>query len=157
MKRDLAFDVPIKDPLAEVMRVGGSYPWRLDSGFTTVLHLKNTINQPVFALVQVRFAGGSYNLERLPLQPFQTIAVDIKQLRDGQQKDIRDTVMSGDVESGQLAWYEATVGSLIGRAEVRQVAEGVASSFSCSGTCPCPPVSYNAYLTPGSSVGPVGG
>src|SRR5437764_2627059 len=33
--RDFAFDVPIKDPLAEVMRVGGSYPWRLDNGFST--------------------------------------------------------------------------------------------------------------------------
>src|SRR5205085_12353656 len=51
---DFAFDVPIKDPLAEVMRVGGSYPWRLDKGFTTILHLKNTIAKPVFALVQVR-------------------------------------------------------------------------------------------------------
>jgi hypothetical protein len=154
---DYAFDVPIKDPLAELMRVGGSYPWRLDNGFTTVLHLKNTINQPVFALVQVRYEGGSYNLERLPLAPFQTIAVDIKQLRDSQQKDIRDSVIPKEIEGGQLVWFEETVGSLIGRAEVRNVAEGVASSFSCSDPCPCPPASSNTYLTPGSSVGPMGG
>ena len=51
---DFAFDVPIKDPLAEMNRVGGNYPWRLDDGFTTVLHLKNTIDKPVFAIVQVR-------------------------------------------------------------------------------------------------------
>jgi hypothetical protein len=154
---DLAFDVPIKDPLAEMQRVGGSYPWRLDGGFTTVLHLKNTINQSVFALVQVRYNGGSYNLERLPLQPYQTIAVDIRALRDGQQKDIRDSEMPSDVESGQVVWFEETVGSLIGRAETRNVAEGLASSFSCGDTCPCPPASSYAYLTPGSSVGPVGG
>jgi hypothetical protein len=154
---DFAFDVPIKDPLAEMLRVGGSYPWRLDGGFTTVLHLKNTINQPVFALVQVRYASGSYNLERLPLAPFQSIAVDLRALRDGQQKDIRDSVMPSDVEGGQVVWFEETVGSLIGRAEVRNVAEGVASSFSCSDSCPCPPASSGAYLTPGSSVGPMGG
>jgi hypothetical protein len=154
---DLAFDVPVKDPLAEMLRVGGSYPWRLDGGFTTVLHLKNTINKPVFALVQVRYQGGSYNLERLPLQPYQTIAVDIRALRDGQQKDIRDSVMPSDVDGGQVGWFEETVGSLIGRAEMRNVGEGVASSFSCGDTCPCPPASSNAYLTPGSSVGPMGG
>ncbi|HWO00613.1 MAG TPA: hypothetical protein VNS63_15245 [Blastocatellia bacterium] len=68
---DFAFDVPVKDPLAEMLRVGGSYPWRLDNGYTTVLHLKNTIDKLVYALVQVRYAGGTYNLERLPLEPFQ--------------------------------------------------------------------------------------
>jgi hypothetical protein len=46
---DYAFDVPIKDPLAEMLRVGGSYPWRLDGGFTTMLHLKNTVGKPVYA------------------------------------------------------------------------------------------------------------
>src|ERR1700730_16846179 len=40
---------------------------------------------------------------------------------------------------------------------MRNVAEGVASSFSCGDTCPCPPASSNAYLTPGTSVGPMGG
>ena len=154
---DLAFDVPIKDPLAETLRVGGSYPWQLDGGFTTVLHLKNTINKPVFALVQVRYNGGSYNLERLPLQPYQTIAVDIRALRDGQQKDIRDSVMPSDVESGQVVWFEETIGSLIGRAEMRNVAEGVASSFSCTEPCQCSPSYYSASLTPASSVGAVGG
>jgi len=79
---DFAFDVPIKDPLAGMMRVGGSYPWRLDNGFTTVVHLKNTLNNPVHALVQVRYDGGTYNLERIPLAPFQTIALDIRALRD---------------------------------------------------------------------------
>src|SRR5262249_37490902 len=63
---DLAFDVPIKDPLAGGMgRVGGSYPWRLDNGFTSVVHLKNTVNKSVHALVQVRYDGGTYNLERI--------------------------------------------------------------------------------------------
>jgi hypothetical protein len=107
--------------------------------------------------VQVRYNGGSYNLERLPLQPYQTIAVDIRALRDGQQKDIRDSVMPSDVEGGQVVWFEETIGSLIGRAEVRNVAEGVANSFSCGNACSCPPNSSNTYLTPSSSVGPMGG
>jgi hypothetical protein len=129
----------------------------LDEGFTTVLHLKNTIAKRAFALVQVRYTGGSYNLERLALQPFQTIAVDLRQLRDGQQADIRGDVMPKEVSSGQLVWFEETVGSLIGRNEVRNVAEGWASSFSCGEMCPCPPASSQTYLTPGASVGPMGG
>jgi hypothetical protein len=32
-----------------------------------------------------------------------------------------------------------------------------ASSFSCGDTCPCPPATSNSFLTPGSSVGPMGG
>jgi len=67
---DFAFDVPIKDPLAGMMRVSGVYPWRLDDGFTTVVHLKNTVNKRVHALVQIRYDGGTYNLERIPLAPF---------------------------------------------------------------------------------------
>jgi hypothetical protein len=154
---DFAFDVPVKDPLAEMNRVGGNYPWRLDDGFSTVLHLKNTIDQKVFALVQVRYAGGSYNLERLPLQPFQTVAVDLRALRDSQQPDIRDSLFPKEVEGGEVVWFEETVGSLIGRAEMASPKAAVASSFSCGEQCQCPPTSYTAYLTPSSSVGPVGG
>src|SRR5215211_4864157 len=89
---DLCFEVPIKDPLSGMNRVGGSYPWRLDQGYTSVLQLKNTIGETVYALVQLRYAGGTYHLERLKLAPYQTVAVDIKQLRDSQQKDIRGGV-----------------------------------------------------------------
>src|SRR5262249_10572617 len=70
---------------------------------------------------------------------------------------IRDGVMPIDLESGQVGWFEEEVGSLIGRVEVQNVGAGVSSSFSCGDTCPCPPASSFAFLTPGSSVGPAGG
>src|SRR5439155_2413484 len=50
---DYSFDVPLKDPLAGMNRVSGNYPWRLDNGYNTVLHLKNTIDKEVYATVQV--------------------------------------------------------------------------------------------------------
>ncbi len=81
---DFVFDVPVKDPLGEMMRGSGSYAWRLDNGYSTIVHIKNTLNKKVYALVQVRYEGGTYNLERLPLAPYQTIAVDIRELRDRQ-------------------------------------------------------------------------
>jgi hypothetical protein len=154
---DYAFDVPIKDPLAGMMRGSGGYPWRLDGGHTTVLHLKNTLDKAVYAIVQVRYEGGSYNLERIKMAAYQTVAVDIKRLRDGQEADIRDGVMPVDVESGQVVWYEEEAGSLIGRAEVADIASGVSASLSCPVACQCPPSFNSMYLTPSSSVGPVGG
>jgi len=130
---DFAFDVPVKDPLAGMSRAGGSYPWRLDGGYTTVMHLKNTVKVEVSAIVQVRYADGNYNPELVRLAPFQTVAIDIGAFRNDGKKDVRGGVMPEDVEGGQVIWYERTPGSLIGRAEVLNVAEGIASSFSCGG------------------------
>jgi hypothetical protein len=76
---DYSFDVPVKDPLAGMNRNTGSYPFRLDGGYNTVLHLKNTTDKVVYAAVQIRYEGGDYNPNQIKLEPFQTVAVDIKQ------------------------------------------------------------------------------
>jgi hypothetical protein len=89
--------------------------------------------------VQLRYEGGTYNPDRIKLAPYQTLAIDIRELRDAQEKDIRGGVMAADVESGQIAWFEEEVGSLIGRAEVTNLSGAVASSFSC-GECGCGPL-----------------
>lgn len=151
---DICFEVPIKDPLSGVNRVGGSYPWRLDQGYTSILHLKNTIGETVYAMAQLRYDGGTYHLERIKLAPYQTVAVDIKQLRDAQQKDIRGGVMPKDLISGKVVWFEEKVGSLIGRMEVTRLDAGVASSFSCGGSCPCSPNYDYSYFIPSSLDGP---
>lgn len=145
---DYAFDVPVKDPLGHG---SGGYPWRLDNGFTTVVHLKNTLNKEAAALVQVRYANGSYHPDRIKIGPYQTVAIDIRQLRDAQNKDIRGGVMPKDVESGQFTWFEEEFGSVIGRAEVADIRTGVASSFSCEGGCPCStPVFDSCSMNPSS-------
>ncbi len=147
---DYSFETPIKDPLAGMNRVSGSHPWRLDQGYNTILHLKNTIGQEVNAIVQLRFKSGTYNPELIKLAPYQTVALDIKQMRDAQQNDIRGGVIPKDVTSGQVIWYERTLGSLIGRAETFDVGLGVSSSFSCSGSCPCPSSFNSTYMSPSS-------
>jgi hypothetical protein len=153
---DFTFDVPVKDPLAAMMTVGGSYPWQLAGGTTTVVHLKNTINQKVEAIVQVRYNGGTYNPERIPLQPFQTVALDIGRMRDAQAPDIRGGIMPRGVESGQVEWFGMTPGSLIGRAEVATVPRGIASSFSCGGPCQCGPNFNNSSMSTCPMTGLVG-
>jgi len=147
MSGDYAFDVPVKDPAGQG---NGSYPWRLDNGYTTVVHLKNTLDKEVTALVQLRYEGGTYNPDRIKLAPYETLAIDIRRLRDAQEKDIRGEVMAADVETGQIAWFEEEVGSLIGRAEVTNLSGAVASSFSC-GECGCGPlVMDHCLMTPSS-------
>jgi len=150
---DYSFDVPVKDPVGQG---NGGYPWRLDNGYTTVVHLKNTLDKEVTALVQLRYEGGSYNPNRIKLAPYQTVAIDIRKLRDAQQKDIRGGVMPTNVESGQIAWFEEEVGSLIGRAEVANQEAAMASSFSC-GECICGGLVYDSCaMTPPSGEAEVG-
>ncbi len=150
---DYSFDVPVKDPVGQG---DGSYPWRLDNGYATVVHLKNTLGKEVTALVQLRYEGGSYNPDRIKLAPYQTVPIDIRKLRDAQQKDIRGGVMPKDIEDGQVAWFEEEVGSLIGRAEVANIRGGIASSFSCQTGCQCPPVYSSCSFTPTSTSSAVG-
>ena len=154
--RDFSFDVPVKDPLAGTNRVNGDYPWRLDSGFKTVVHIKNVLDAPVQAEVQIRYDGGTYNPALIPLQPHQTIDLDIGAMRDAQQPDIRGSVMPKDVVSGQLIWVEMTPGSLIGRAEASNVSQGIASSFSCSGPSNCSNSLFSTALSPNSATLSVG-
>src|SRR5437660_691398 len=145
---DHAFDVPVKDPLGHGT---GGYPWRLDNGYTTVVHLKNTLNKEVGALVQIRYDGGTYHPDRIRIGPYETVAIDIRQLRDAQNQDIRGGVMPKDVESGQFAWFEEEYGALIGRAEVANIRGGLASTFSCEGGCPCStPVFDSCSMNPPS-------
>jgi len=99
----------VRDPIG---KGNGSYPWRLDNGYTTVVHLKNTLDKEVTAILQVRYDGGNYNPDRIKLAPYQTVAIDISQLRDGQNKDIRDGVMPKEMESGQVVWFEEEPDSL---------------------------------------------
>jgi hypothetical protein len=150
---DFSFEVPIKDPLAGMNRVGGSYPWRLDGGYTTVLHLKNTLDKEVHAIVQLRYDGGTYNPGRVKLAPYQTVAVDIRQLRDSQQKDVRGGTIPTGLTGGKVIWYEEKIGSLIGRAEVSNAGAAVVSSFSCSGPCNCPPDFNRSFMSPESYPG----
>jgi hypothetical protein len=147
---DFSFDVPLQDPKAEMLRVGGSHPWRLDAGYTTVVHLKNFTDKTVNAMTQIRYDGGVYHPDMMKLAPFQTVALDIKQLRDSQKPDIQGRALPMNVNAGQVVWFERDLGSLIGRAEVANIPKGIASTFSCTAPCDCPPNFSSASLAPTS-------
>jgi hypothetical protein len=64
--------------------------------------------------------------------------------------------MPKDIDSGQVVWYERTLGSLIGRAETFNIGMAVSGSFSCPDPCSCPPSFSNGFLSPGSLTSVVG-
>lgn len=152
---DYALFVPIKDPQEISHTSGNTYPWTLKNGNQTVLHLKNTTDKPVWVIFQIRFAGGTYSPERMQLQPFQSVAVNLQQLKDSQRKDISGHLLPENAVNGQVEWIEETHGSMIGRAEQVNISAGTDRSFSCGG-CPCYNDFYQAYLTPTSVTASVG-
>jgi hypothetical protein len=130
-----SFEVPIKDPSAMNVMDEGVYPWTLEGGTNTVVHLKNSTNEHAQAIVLFSFAGGSYNLEPVDLAPYQTMAIDIQKLKDLKKPDVRKQVFPEDATHGQVAWLQRTPYSMIGRAESVNLKEGIASSFSCGAQC----------------------
>jgi hypothetical protein len=153
---DYAFEVPIKDPAGISETAGGNYPWTLENGADTILHLKNTSEKQTFALVKFQFPdGGSYTPGPIPMEPYQTLAIDIQQLKDSKKPDLAKKVFPANATQGKLIWMQRTPHTLIGRAEQVNVKAGVARSFSCGYYCPCPP-NGSPTMTPDPAVDTVG-
>jgi hypothetical protein len=147
---DYSFEVPIKDPSAIGEWPQAVYPWTLENGVTTTLHLKNFTEAEELAQVDIRFAGGVYSPKMLVLEPHQTMAIDIRKLRDSQTPDEYGHVIPNDVTHGQLWWGSKALTTIIGRNEQVNVSEGIASSFSCNIPC-CGAVGIQYEITPGSA------
>jgi hypothetical protein len=135
------FDVPLRDPKSPSFG-GGSYPWRIDGNNRAVVHLKNidplTDGEPRQALVTLYYEGGSYTLPVQLVEAGQTLAIDIKRLRDEQVEDSSGNVIPSDVTRGQVRWSgRGTHGDFIGRLAQYDPVAGTASSFSCATPCVC--------------------
>jgi len=143
---DYSFEVPIKDPAAMNETMMGVYPWSLENGARTVLHLKNATGQTVHAWTAVGFDGGTYNLHELSFQPYQTIAIDIQALKDSKKPDARGKSFPSEATHGQISWFQQVSNSLIGRAEQTDVSHGIARSFSCGEYC-CANYTEQDYLS----------
>jgi hypothetical protein len=132
---DYSFEVPIKDPAAMSAMPESIYPWSLENGTKTVLHLKNTTDKNAHAFATISYSGDIYNVPLVTLQPYQTIAIDIQALKESKKKDIRGQVLPSDVTHGQFVWTQETPYTMIGRAEQTDVSNGIARSFSCASDC----------------------
>ena len=138
---------------------GGSYPWHLDGDNRAVLHVKS-IDLPGDSqvgefLVKLYFNGGEYDLPLQRIEAGQTAAIDLKQLRDDQVRDVLGRVIPLSVTGGQLAWYPRK-GEFIGRLVEYDPVAGVSASFSCVQPCDCHVGYLSGFLSPDSFDGEVG-
>ena len=136
---DYSFEVPIKDPSGMQEGMQGIYPWDLQNGNKTIVHLKNTTNKSVNGFLSFTFTVNGINQMYYPdvlvLLPYQTVAIDIHKLQDSQRKDVRGHTFPQAAVKGQVEWFQETPYSIIGRAEETNSVAGIASSFSCSQDC----------------------
>ncbi len=143
---DYSFEVPIKDPAAMNEMIEGLYPWTLENGAKTVLHLKNASDKKTTALVAFNFPAGTYIPPPIDLEPYQTVAIDIQALKESGEKDLRGQIFLAGATHGQVEWHQETPRTMIGRAEETNLSKGIATSFSCGASCCRYPLdTYNWY------------
>lgn len=83
------------------------------------------------------FDGGFYVLGIKSIEPRQTVAMDVRALRDGQAPDVYGNTIPLDAKRGQIAWSVRGPEGLavIGRSEQADVVKGVSSNYSCQFCC----------------------
>jgi hypothetical protein len=134
----LTYDVPLRDS-GKVRNATGSYPWRVDNDYSTIVVVTNVGNEPARFQVEIRYPGGPYSIKQRELAVGETATFDLRQLRDEQRPDRTGKTLPPTLDRGQFHWtIVATHGDphIIGRAEVVSRSGRVASSYSCPVCCP---------------------
>jgi hypothetical protein len=104
----------------------------------SILFLTNESNQPARIGFQVTANGIHYYLTQLKLQPHETRAINIRQLRDAQLADFRKNKIPAAATDGSVSWIRLDNVPVMGRLLVIARHAGMSSSYDCC-TCPCPP------------------
>jgi len=135
--RNLALRVPLIDPEAPKSSTGG-YPWFADDERTTTVFLKNTTTTKVIYHLQISYEGGTYAPGIKEIEPGQTLALDVRRLRDEQVPDAFGNTIPSNARSGQVRWTikSTTQYAMIGRAEHTDHEHGVSASYACLSCCP---------------------
>ena len=134
----LTYDVPLRDS-GKVRNATGSYPWRVDNDYSTIVVVTNVGNEPARFQVEIRYPDGPYSIKQRELAVGETATFDLRQIRDERQPDRTGKTLPLTLDRGQFHWtIVATHGDphIIGRAEVVSRSGRVASSYSCPVCCP---------------------
>ncbi len=73
----LAYDVPLRDSGA-ARNLTGSYPWRIDDDYSTIVSITNVGAQPARFQIEIRYPGGPYSLKPRQLEPGQSATFDLR-------------------------------------------------------------------------------
>jgi hypothetical protein len=130
----------------------GAHPFHLDGDNQAVVHLKNLSKTKTTAILQVLYDGGEFSPELVHLGPGQSVAVDVRRLRDSQADDIHGDKLPLDLERGQVQWFQRGNQSVVGHLISFSASRGVSSSFACPGLC-CPPDYLASKVNPSTITG----
>lgn len=133
-----SYDVPLREP-GKIRQSTGSYPWRLDGDYTTLISITNVSASTAQFHARITSAEGVYWLPEWTLKPGRTATFDMQALRDRQIRDMNGNTLPQGILTGQFRWSivrSSGETKLIGRAEIASRAVGRATSYSCPVCCP---------------------
>ena len=151
------YDVPLRDS-GPLRNATGSYPWRMDDDYSTVVSITNIGSQPADFIATIRYEGGEYLPQLRNLAVGETAVFDLNKIRDEQLPSKDGKILPRKAKVGQFHWSVLRGGDnvrLIGRAEMVSTSKKVSSSYSCP-VC-CPDVLTDLVSNPGSPLIPSGG
>ncbi|HET6978985.1 MAG TPA: hypothetical protein VFI24_21815 [Pyrinomonadaceae bacterium] len=134
----LTYDVPLRDS-GPIRNSTGSYPWRTDQDYTTIVNITNISDHAATFVADIRFRGGHYFIPTNELPAGGTARFDLRKIISEQKPDNQGNVIPLSVTGGQFHWsifHSPPSSKFIGRSEVISVSKGVGSSYSCPGCCP---------------------
>ncbi|MCW5967166.1 MAG: hypothetical protein KIT57_01515 [Blastocatellales bacterium] len=149
------FGLPLKDPKGGMSSTGG-YPWFIGDSSSTVVFIKNTTDEPQFFHLDVVYPGGKWGSNLRTLAPHQTFSLDIREIRDAQEKGVDGITIPQNADVGHVYWSSRSLQTktLIGRAETVDFAVAISSTYECQ--CPCAGSYADSTIEPAGVNGFVG-
>lgn len=139
----VVYDIPLRDS-GPVRTMTGSYPWRIDKDYTTVVYVTNISDQEAEFVSQINYDGGKFVIDPRKLKPGETATFDLQKIRDERMPDNTGRSLPKTASLGQFKWAVRGVTGgklvLIGRAEMVSRSQRISTSYSCND--PCPPVYF---------------
>jgi hypothetical protein len=134
----LRYDVPLRDS-GPMRSSTGSYPWRVEDDYTTIVNITNVSDHPASFIVDIRYPTGHYFFPTKELAANGTATFDLRKLISEQKPDNQGNVIPLSTIGGQFHWSifgSPPSSKFIGRSEVVSVSDHVSSSYSCANCCP---------------------
>jgi len=137
-RQNAEVDVPLVSR-SERSGEGGNHPFQLGETLRSVAYLTNITQKPTKVAVIIFHDAGMYTPELMSVAAGATLAIDLLQLRDSQDKDIQGRTLPENLTRGQFFWHPHQGEALIGRVVTVDKAGGTASNFSCPNCCQLEP------------------
>jgi len=139
--------------------LSGSDPWMIDEETSSILYVQNVGSAEASFMPVIHYSqheghgtAGTHSDERYVvglkrLQPGETVAIDIRALRDNQTPDVAGRVLPAAIRSGQIHWLRRHGPAIVANVLTVNSTKRIASAFSFF-CCYCSPRQVFLSLDP---------